>query len=111
MPNPGHITPPGEPPASIVVPLPKGLPRTLVSEYIDACREDLSALNGVLVAQDGPEVRVVRRAHAVVRDPEVEFHGDAAFRAGHEAHGCVVVGSRPRREIGPPRGIPGAVSG
>ena len=59
MPNPGHITPPGESPASIVVPLPKGLPRTLVSEYIDACREDLSALNAVLVARDYDRAQVI----------------------------------------------------
>jgi HPt (histidine-containing phosphotransfer) domain-containing protein len=59
MPNTGRITPPHESPASIVVPLPKGLPRTLVSEYIDACREDLSALNAVLVARDYERAQVI----------------------------------------------------
>ena len=59
MPNTGHITPPNEPPASIVVPLPKGLPRTLVSEYLDACRKDLSSLNAVLVARDYERARVI----------------------------------------------------
>jgi HPt (histidine-containing phosphotransfer) domain-containing protein len=59
MPNPGHITPPGEPPASIVIPLPRGLPRTLVSEYIDACRKDLSALKAALVARDYERAQVI----------------------------------------------------
>ncbi len=59
MPDTGRITPPHEPPASTVVPLPIGLPRTLVSEYIDACRKDLSALNAVLVARDYERAQVI----------------------------------------------------
>jgi histidine phosphotransfer protein HptB len=58
MPNTSRVTPPDEPRASVVVPLPMGLPRTLVSEYIDSCRNDLSALNAFPVARDYERARV-----------------------------------------------------
>ena|SRR5579863_6909310 len=47
-----------EQPARIVVQVPPGLPRKLVSEYLDDCRKDLSALNAALVERDYERARV-----------------------------------------------------
>ena len=45
-------------PARIVVQLPKGLPRKLVSGYLEDCQKDLSALNAALVERDYERARV-----------------------------------------------------
>jgi HPt (histidine-containing phosphotransfer) domain-containing protein len=45
------------PPARTVA-LPKGLPPELVSEYLDDCRKDLSALSAALIERDYERARV-----------------------------------------------------
>jgi histidine phosphotransfer protein HptB len=58
VPNPPHIPLSDGPLARIVVPLPKGLPRNLVSEYLDDCQKDLSALSAALLERDYERARV-----------------------------------------------------
>lgn len=58
MPIYRHIAPSGIPSARIVVQVPEGLPRKLVSEYLDDCRKDLSALNAAVIASDHERARV-----------------------------------------------------
>src|SRR6266849_6055761 len=53
-----HIVRLEESPARIVVQLPKGLPRELVSEYLDDCQKDLPALSAAVVKRDYQHARV-----------------------------------------------------
>jgi HPt (histidine-containing phosphotransfer) domain-containing protein len=58
VPTTPNIGPSDAPPARIVVPLPEGLPRKLVCDYLDACQKDLSALSAALVERDYERARV-----------------------------------------------------
>ena len=58
MPTTPNLAASDSPPARIVVPLPEGLTRELVSDYLDDCQKDLSALGAALVEREYERARV-----------------------------------------------------
>ena len=53
------FVPPNGPPVRIMVSLPKGLPRELVSEYLASCQQDLPRLFAALAGREYASVRTI----------------------------------------------------